>query len=295
VLERPNIQGYLRARSSHAPRGSLLVLGSAIEKKPPFEQPQLLDPKFKGELVFPLVNVKKDITLLIDELSRALEIRGNFYAHTLRTTIQDIGSVPWLLKRATQGVRIDIGPDTIYNSAVLVEIVRSLKTWPKLQVDAIQRRLQAFEDSLLEETFEANNFSVRARDESAERYLRSRIQPLKKEELHLQAELTPPTSSPNIAETVVEFALSQVQQIPDALGRIVAMDQITREFMPAIYQEMMEDAAEFREAGGTWRQIGEKLGVTPQSAQQRFDPAARERRFEEQRARRTSEALKHKG
>jgi len=85
-----------------------------------------------------------------------------------------------------------------------------------------------------------------------------------------------------------------VNEVADPLGRIVLLDLLTKEpgIYPALYQEMMDAAAEFRApveeggSGGTWRQIGEELGVTPQAAQHRLDPEARERRLRDKQKRR---------
>lgn len=78
---------------------------------------------------------------------------------------------------------------------------------------------------------------------------------------------------------VIEALVERVDQVPDPLGRLVLMDELSRTLMPALDEQMMEAAAEHRATvqpstgeTGTWRQIGEALGVTPQAAQHRLDP-----------------------
>ena len=82
---------------------------------------------------------------------------------------------------------------------------------------------------------------------------------------------SPEATSNEIVTSVIE----QVTRVSDPLGRIVILDLLSHDLMPALYEQMMSDAAEVREGGGTWRQIGETLGVTPQAAQKRLDPEAR--------------------
>jgi len=96
------------------------------------------------------------------------------------------------------------------------------------------------------------------------------------------------------AREIIDGVVRQVNEVADPLGRIVLLDLLTKEpgIYPALYQEMMDAAAEFRApveeggSGGTWRQIGEELGVTPQAAQHRLDPEARERRLRDKQKRR---------
>lgn len=82
-------------------------------------------------------------------------------------------------------------------------------------------------------------------------------------------------------QEVIEALVERVDQVSDPLGRLVLMDELSRTVVPALHERMMGTAAEHRATvqpgtgePGTWRQIGEALGVTPQAAQDRLDPAA---------------------
>jgi hypothetical protein len=90
------------------------------------------------------------------------------------------------------------------------------------------------------------------------------------------------------SQEVIDSVIEQVRSVPDPLGRIALGDELSKTLMPAVYEQMMADAAEFREGGGTWREIGERLGVTPQGAQTRLDPTARERNAEKARRNRST-------
>ena len=82
------------------------------------------------------------------------------------------------------------------------------------------------------------------------------------------------------AEAITEGIHAHVSAIADPMGRILLLDMLTKDpgIYPALYEQMMDAASEFRQAGGTWREIGEGLGVSPQAVQQRLDPEARKRR-----------------
>lgn len=108
-------------------------------------------------------------------------------------------------------------------------------------------------------------------------------------ELSLMAESEP--TSTDIVASVVE----QMQRIHDPLGRIVVMDELSKSLMDAVYQEGMTAAAEFREGDGTWREIGEALGVTAAAAQNRLDPDARARNAARARNRSAEERKRLKG
>lgn len=89
------------------------------------------------------------------------------------------------------------------------------------------------------------------------------------------------TGADDQGQDVVEALVERVDQVSDPLGRLVLMDGLSKALLPALDERMTATAAEFRATvqpstgePGTWRQIGEALGVTPQAAQDRFAPAA---------------------
>jgi len=96
-------------------------------------------------------------------------------------------------------------------------------------------------------------------------------------------EAEPPLTSEDVVDSVVE----QVRSVTDPLGRLALIDKLSRDLVPAIYEEAFDTVAEFRESGGTWREVGEQLGITPQGAQGRFDPNARQRYVEKARRQRS--------
>lgn len=85
---------------------------------------------------------------------------------------------------------------------------------------------------------------------------------------------------------IVSSIVEQVQYAANPLGRLVLLDSITQEVTEALQNEMFRAAREHREGGGTWREIGDAFGVTPQAAQSRFDPAGRKLNAERSRRRR---------
>ncbi len=86
-----------------------------------------------------------------------------------------------------------------------------------------------------------------------------------------------------IAGEIIEAVVERIRQMPDPLGRVVVGNVLSKQLMPAVYEQMMADAAEFREDGGTWVEIGDRLGVTGDGARQRLDPDARQRNVERSR------------
>lgn len=84
---------------------------------------------------------------------------------------------------------------------------------------------------------------------------------------------------------IVDSVIERVRSVPDPLGRIALGDELSKELMPAVYEQMMADAAEFRAGGGTWKEIGQHLNVTASAAQNRLDPEARRRNAERARER----------
>lgn len=88
------------------------------------------------------------------------------------------------------------------------------------------------------------------------------------------------------SEEIVDSVIEQIQRVADPLARIVLGDELSKSLMPAVYEQMMDDAAEFRADGGSWKEIGQRLDVTASAAQNRLDPDARRRNAERARERR---------
>ncbi len=86
--------------------------------------------------------------------------------------------------------------------------------------------------------------------------------------------------------SIVRSVVEQIQRVSDPLARIALGDELSKTLMPAVYEQMMDDAAEFRADGGSWKEIGQRLDVTASAAQNRLDPAARARAAERARERR---------
>jgi len=101
------------------------------------------------------------------------------------------------------------------------------------------------------------------------------------DEITLQDDVTRILSSIDAAANVVA----------EPLERLTMLDQLARSVTPSIVGHMAVAAAEFRAAGGTWKEIGDHLGTSPQAAQQRFEPTARQRHAAKERVRRQGAAL----
>lgn len=94
------------------------------------------------------------------------------------------------------------------------------------------------------------------------------------------------------SDEVITALTDRVGAIADPLARLVLLDELSRELMPAVYEQMMAAAAEYRRPveeggqGGSWKAIGVALDVTASAAQNRLDPAARQRERQRSRERR---------
>ena len=93
----------------------------------------------------------------------------------------------------------------------------------------------------------------------------------------------------SIRDEVLTTLVEQLEQIADPLGRLTVLDALSKATPTALIELMVDAAAEYREGGGTWREIGEHLGVTMQSAYGRFDPKGRQRNVEKLRRRTSAE------
>ncbi len=89
-------------------------------------------------------------------------------------------------------------------------------------------------------------------------------------------------------QDVVDSVIELIRSVPDPLGQIALIDHISREMIPAVYEEGGRIAAAYREAGGTWVEIGKQLSITPAGAQMRLDPVHRQRNVERNRQRRAA-------
>jgi hypothetical protein len=86
-------------------------------------------------------------------------------------------------------------------------------------------------------------------------------------------------------QEIIDSVIEQIRSVSDPLGRIALGDELTKTLMPAVYEQMMADAAEYREGDGTWVQIGERLGISADGARKRLLPAERELNREKSRER----------
>jgi hypothetical protein len=89
---------------------------------------------------------------------------------------------------------------------------------------------------------------------------------------------------PSAAE-VVSSVIEQIQRVSDPLARIALGDELSRSLAPAVTEQMMADAADFRDGGGTWKQIGERLGISASGAQKKLVLEERQRNNERARRR----------
>ncbi len=74
------------------------------------------------------------------------------------------------------------------------------------------------------------------------------------------------------SQDVIDSIVERIRSVPDPLGRIVLIDQLSKQLPSVVAEEGYAAAEDFRSQQGTWTEIGRTLGITRQAVTQRFDP-----------------------